>query len=53
MACLVGFCVGHKWPTKQQIGVAPLFRYITTNGPFMTRLRNAAGAIFGLPGIFK
>jgi len=38
---------------KQQTGVVPLFRYITTNGPSMVRLRIAARAIFGPPGICK
>jgi len=38
---------------KQQTGVAPHGRYITTHGPSMTRGLNATRAIFGLPGILK
>jgi len=38
---------------KQQTGVASLGCYITAHGPSMTRLLNAARAIFGPPGIFK
>jgi len=39
--------------TKQQTGIAPLFHYITTNGPSMARLRNAARAVSGPLGICK
>jgi len=39
--------------TKQQTDVAPLFSYITANGPSMALLSNAARAIFGLPGMCK
>jgi len=53
-------CTSHKWTTysasivvKQQTGVAPLYLYITAHGPSMTRLLNAALAIFVPPGIFK
>jgi len=38
---------------KQQTDVAPLCRYIIAHGPSMTRLLDAARAIFGPPGIFK
>jgi len=38
---------------KRQTGVAPFGRYITAHGPSMTRLLNAARAVFGQPGIFK
>ena len=44
---------GQELLVQQQTGVALLFRYIITNGPSMARLRNAAWAIFGLPGICK
>jgi len=38
---------------KQQKGGAPFGRYITSHGPSMARLLNAARAIFGPPGILK
>jgi len=38
---------------KQQTGITPLGRYITSHRPFMANLLGVARAIFGLPGIFK
>jgi len=38
---------------KQQTSVVPLGRYITTHGPSIACLLNAARAIYGPPGIFN
>jgi len=55
MARLAGVCTGKlaRLAAKQQTGAVPLFHYITTNCPSMTRLRNAAGATFIPPGFYK